>query len=176
MLLGAERRAGFRHVEAPGQPSGVEAHPTLEYKNIKGDTTYVEVPWLWRPLGNCPTCPVLNPVLTERNSMVEILTRCDRLSDLQLLVDPYMYFVFSQCSTTYVINVMVSRSSNKTFPSLYFLFHAVLSYSCGGGGGGGVCFVFCFLFVGFVGFFSCFICNLVCVCVCVCARARACSD
>ena len=24
-------RAGFRHVEAPGQPSVVEAHPTLEY-------------------------------------------------------------------------------------------------------------------------------------------------
>lgn len=24
-------RAGFRHVVAPGQPSVVEAHPTLEY-------------------------------------------------------------------------------------------------------------------------------------------------
>ena len=23
-------------------------------KIIKGDKTYVEVPWLWRPLGNCP--------------------------------------------------------------------------------------------------------------------------
>ena len=41
----------------------VEAHPTLEYQKIKGDKTYVAVPWLWRPLGNCPACPVLNPAL-----------------------------------------------------------------------------------------------------------------
>ena len=26
---------------------------------------YVEVPWLWWPLGNCPACPFLNPALTE---------------------------------------------------------------------------------------------------------------
>ena len=24
---------------------------------------YVEAPWLWRPLGNCPACPFLNPAL-----------------------------------------------------------------------------------------------------------------
>ena len=30
----------------------VEAHPTLEYQNIKDDKTYVEAPWLWRPLGS----------------------------------------------------------------------------------------------------------------------------
>ena len=29
----------------------VEAHPTLEYPKIK-DKTYVEAPWLWRPLGS----------------------------------------------------------------------------------------------------------------------------
>ena len=41
----------------------MEAHPTLEYQKIKGDKTYVEAPWLWRPLGNNPDCPVLNPAL-----------------------------------------------------------------------------------------------------------------
>ena len=44
-------------MEAPGQPLVVElreAQPTLEYHKIKGDKTYVEVAWLWRPLGNCP--------------------------------------------------------------------------------------------------------------------------
>ena len=39
----------------------VEAHPTLEYQNIKGDKTYVEAPGCGGPLGNCPTCPVLPP-------------------------------------------------------------------------------------------------------------------
>ena len=42
----------------------VEAHPTLEYHKIKGDKTYVETPWLWRPLANCPAYPVLNPALS----------------------------------------------------------------------------------------------------------------
>ena len=41
----------------------VEAHPTLDYKKIKGDNTYVEALWLWRPLCICPACPVLNPAL-----------------------------------------------------------------------------------------------------------------
>ena len=42
----------------------VETHPTLEYPvPTKGDKTYVEAPWMWRPLGNCPAYPVLNPTL-----------------------------------------------------------------------------------------------------------------
>ena len=48
-------------MEAPGQPSVVEAHPTLEYHKIKGDKTYVEVPWLWRPPGQLPNLPSPKP-------------------------------------------------------------------------------------------------------------------
>ena len=43
------------YVEAPGQPSVVELwRPTIPYntKIIKGDKTYVEGPWLWRPLSS----------------------------------------------------------------------------------------------------------------------------
>ena len=57
-------------VEAPRQlfsSGAVGAHPTLEYQNkIKGDKTYVEAPWLWRLLGNCPACPLLNPALLRK--------------------------------------------------------------------------------------------------------------
>ena len=28
----------------------MKVHPTLEYQKIKGDKTYVESRWLWRPL------------------------------------------------------------------------------------------------------------------------------
>ena len=38
--------AGFRQVEAPGQPSVVELWwPTLEYPKIKGDKTICGGPW-----------------------------------------------------------------------------------------------------------------------------------
>ena len=46
----------------------MEVHPTLEYQTIKGDKTYVEAPLLWRPLDNCPACPVLNPALSSSSS------------------------------------------------------------------------------------------------------------
>ena len=52
-------------VEAPGQPSkwscGGPPYPRI--LKIKGNKTYVEAPWLWRPLGNGPACPVINPAL-----------------------------------------------------------------------------------------------------------------
>ena len=53
-IKGDKTCGGPLFVETPGQPSvvAVEAHPTLEYQKIKGDKTYVEVPWLWRPLGS----------------------------------------------------------------------------------------------------------------------------
>ena len=41
----------------------VEAHNIIEYPKIKGDNTYVEAPWLWRPLGKYPDCPVLNQAM-----------------------------------------------------------------------------------------------------------------
>ena len=45
----------------------VEAHHTIKYtkkrKEQKRDKTNVETPWLWRPPGHCPACPVLTPVL-----------------------------------------------------------------------------------------------------------------
>ena len=53
-------------VEDPGQPSVVELlRPTLteNTKKITDEKTYVETPWLWRPLGNCPAFPLLNPDL-----------------------------------------------------------------------------------------------------------------
>ena len=38
---------------------------------------YVEAPWLWRPLGNCPACPCLNPALCGQivsNSLMDVFT------------------------------------------------------------------------------------------------------
>ena len=57
------RPPGYGGSWAVFSSGAVEAHLTLQYLKIKDDKIYVEAHWLWRPLDNCPACPVLNPAL-----------------------------------------------------------------------------------------------------------------
>ena len=55
------------------------SYPRILQK-IKGDKTYVdplvvEAHWLWRPMGNCPACPVLNSAL-KNHQINNIFENC----------------------------------------------------------------------------------------------------
>ena len=58
---GPDRDTGEGRYLCPWQACALNVH----VKHSDLTWPHVEVPWLWRPLGNCQACPVLNPALGQ---------------------------------------------------------------------------------------------------------------